>query len=177
MDKTQDGGATYVRLSYGKHQPQGRDFMRNMVIATMVGIFAAGPVFADDKADVMAQVHQFVDGLNKGDVKSALATCAEQTSIIDEFPPHEWHGAGACAKWASDYDANSKKEGITDGVVTLGKPRHVNITGDRAYVVTPTGYTWKQKGKAQKEKNATLTVALQKGAAGWRMVGWSWSTP
>lgn len=151
--------------------------MRSLVIASMIGIFAAGPAFADDKADVVAQVHQFIDGFNKGDAKSALATCAEQTSIIDEFPPHEWHGAGACAKWASDYEANAKKEGITDGVVTYGKPRHVMVTGDRAYVVTPAGYTWKQSGKPQKEKNATFTAALQKGASGWRMVGWAWSTP
>ena len=59
----------------------------------------------------------------------------------------------------------------------VGNPRHVDVTGARAYVVAPTSYTWKQHGKAQKEKNATFTVALQKGAAGWRMVGWSWSTP
>ena len=29
----------------------------------------------------------------------------EQTSIVDEFPPHEWHGPGACATWAKDFDA------------------------------------------------------------------------
>ena len=40
---------------------------------------------------------QFIDGFNKGDVKSALAACADQVSIIDEFAPYEWHGAGACA--------------------------------------------------------------------------------
>ena len=105
------------------------------------------------------------------------ALCAEQTSIIDEFPPHEWHGAGACAKWAGDYESNAKKEGITDGVVTLGKPRHVDITGDRAYVVVPANYTFKQKGKAKKETNAMMALALQKGSTGWHIVGWSWATP
>ncbi len=125
----------------------------------------------------MAQVHQFIDGFNKGDVKSAIAACAEQTSIIDEFPPHEWHGAGACAKWASDYESNATKEGISDGVVTLGKPRHVDVTGDRAYVVVPANYAFKEKGNAKKETNAMMALALQKGAAGWRIVGWSWATP
>ena len=80
---------------------------------------------------VMAVVRQFVDGFNKGDMKVMSTTCAEQTSILDEFPPHEWHGAGACAKWAGDYDADAKKNGITDGVVTLSAPTHVDVSGDR----------------------------------------------
>src|SRR5690348_7430906 len=84
---------------------------------------------------VLAVVHQFVDGFNKGDIKTLLATCAGETSILDEFPPHEWHGKGACAKWVSDFDADAKKNDITDGVVVLSKPSHVDITSDRAYVV------------------------------------------
>lgn len=151
--------------------------MYKLLIAAAMGIFAAGPAVATEQTDVMAPVHQFIDGFNKGDVTSALAACAEQTSIVDEFPPHEWHGAGACAKWASDFEANAKKEGITDSVVTLGKPRHVDVTGDHAYVVVPANYKFKQKGKAKKETNAVMALALQKGAAGWRVVGWSWAAP
>jgi hypothetical protein len=37
--------------------------------------------------------------------------------------------------------------GITDGVVTLSNPSHVDISADRAYVVIPANYTFKQKGK------------------------------
>ncbi len=48
----------------------------------------------------MTAVHQFVDGLNANNVPSALAACAPETSIIDEFAPRVWHGPGACAKWA-----------------------------------------------------------------------------
>lgn len=84
---------------------------------------------------VLAPVRQFVDAFNKGDIKTMLASCADQTSILDEFPPHEWHGTGSCAKWVSDFDADAKKNGITDEVVALSKPSHVDITGDRAYLV------------------------------------------
>jgi hypothetical protein len=69
----------------------------------------------------------------------------DQTSIIDECSLHEWHGAGACLKWMSDYDANAKKNGITDGIVTLSNPRHIDITADRAYVVVAANYTFKKK--------------------------------
>ena len=149
--------------------------MHKSFIALTIAVLATGPAVASEESDVMAPLHQFVDGFNKGDTKSALAACAEQTSIIDEFPPHEWHGAGACSNWANDFDADAKKNGITDGIVTLGKPRHVDVTGDRAYVVIPTDYTFKQNGKEMKETASTFTFALQKGTAGWKIIGWAWS--
>lgn len=149
--------------------------MQKIATALVVAVFSTGPALAADKDDVMVPVRQFVDGFNKGDAKTALAACAEQTSIIDEIPPHEWHGAGACSAWANDFDADAKKNGITDGVVTLGKPRHVDVSGDHAYVVVPANYSFKQKGKPAKETGSTLTIALQKGANGWRMTAWTWT--
>jgi hypothetical protein len=149
--------------------------LRKLLLALAVTLLAARPTTASAQADVMVTVLQFVDAFNKGDTKVAAAACAAQTSILDEFPPHEWHGADACTKWMSDYDADAKKNGITDGVVTLGTPRHVDITADRAYVVVPADYTFKQKGKAVKETGSILTLALQKGAGGWRITGWAWA--
>jgi hypothetical protein len=125
--------------------------MHTFLIALAAAVLAAGPTAASDKTDVMASVHQFVDAFNKGDAKTAAAACTDQTSIIDEFPPHEWHGAGTCAKWMNDYDADARKNGITDGIVTLGKTRHLDITADRAYVVVPADYTFKKQGKPVKE--------------------------
>lgn len=149
--------------------------MRRIVIALALAVLAQGTTAAQDKAVVMAPVHQFVDAFNKGDTKAAMAVCADQTSIIDEFPPYEWHGPGGCAKWFNDYDADAKKKGVTDGVVTLGSPRHIDVTADRAYVVVPADYTYKQKGKVVKEKGSMLTLVLQRGAAGWRIIGWTWA--
>ena len=149
--------------------------MQKILIALTIAVLTAGPSVASEETDVMVPVHQFVDGFNKGDTKTAIAACAEQTSIIDEFPPHEWHGAGACSNWAKDYEADAKKNGITDGIVTLGKPRHVDVTGDRAYVVVPADYTFKKNGEGMKETGSMFTFALQKGTAGWRIVGWTWA--
>ena len=136
---------------------------------------AAAPALASERTDVMVPVHQFIDGFNKGDTKMALAACAEQGSIIDDFPLHEWHGAGACSYWANDFDADARKNGITDGLVTIGKPRRVDIAADRAYVVVPAIYAYKMHGKPVKETGATMTLALQKGGAGWRIAGWAWT--
>jgi len=150
--------------------------MHKILIAIVVAVLVAGPTTAfDAKTDVMVPVHQFVDGFNKGDTKTAVAACAEQTSIIDEFPPHEWHGMGACLNWANDYDADARKNGITDGMVTIGQPRHIDITADRAYVVVSANYTFKKKGKLVKEIGSMLTLALQRGEAGWRITAWAWA--
>jgi ketosteroid isomerase-like protein len=149
--------------------------MRRILITLVLAALTQGTTAAQDKTAVMAPVHQFADAFNKGDTKTLVAACADQASIIDDFPPHEWHGSGACAKWIRDFDAAAKKDGLTDGVVTLGSPRHIDITADRAYVVVPADYTYKEKGKALKETGSTFTVVLKKGAAGWRIVAWAWA--
>ena len=95
--------------------------------------------------------------------------------IIDEFPPHEWHGAGTCSKWLADYDADAKKNGISGGAVTIHKPLHVDVTADRAYIVVPANYTYKQHGKSMKEIGSTWTFTLQKVEGSWRVTGWAWA--
>ena len=147
----------------------------NIFFAFASIVVATLPAAATDKTDVVATVRKFVESFNKGDMKGLTATCADQASIIDEFPPYEWHGSGACAKWTDDYGADAKKNGITDGVVTLGAPRHVDVTADRAYVVIPANYKFKQNGKAVQETGSTLTIALQKNGDAWRMTGWAWA--
>lgn len=142
-----------------------------------VTLLLSRPAAATEQEEVMKTVHQWVDSLNKGDTQSAIAACAGQTSIVDEFPPHEWHGAGTCAKWVTELEAYNRKLGLTDSMVTLGKPRRIDVTADRAYVVAPTDFHFKEHGKDGAELGALFTVALQKGQAGWRITGWAWSRP
>ena len=137
--------------------------MQKLLIALAVAALTAGTAAASDRSDVMAPVKQFMDAFNKGDTKALTATCVDDVSIIDEFPPHEWHGAGALAKWLADYDADAKKNVITDGRVTLGRPRHVDIAGDRAYVVVPANYFFKMKGRRHKESVPSSLVPCKRG--------------
>ena len=148
-----------------------------LVLVLAAAMLTAGPAAASEQDDVMKIVRQWVESLNKGDVKTAIAACAPQTSIVDEYPPYEWHGEGVCAKWAAGLDAYNKEIGLTDAVVTLRKPQRIDVTGDSAYVVVPADYRFKQKGKDGSEIGALFTVALKKGPAGWRISGWAWSRP
>jgi ketosteroid isomerase-like protein len=145
------------------------------LIAGLVLSFTPASAAPSEQAAVLGTVHQFVDAFNKGDTKTVVAACAPSTSIIDDFAPHVWDGPRACADWTSAYDADAKKNKITDGIVTMGTPWHVDVTGDRAYAVVPVIYTYKQNGKPVTESGSVFTVALKKIAAGWRITGWAWA--
>jgi ketosteroid isomerase-like protein len=145
----------------------------------LAAVFLVGVSYAQTSESaqnaVMASVHRFVDGFNKGDTKTIKASCADETSILDEFPPHEWHGAGACLRWVNDYDSDAKKNGITDGIVTLNSPSHLDVTGDYAYVVIPANYAFKQRGMPVSETGSIITLTLHKSQGSWRITGWSWA--
>lgn len=149
--------------------------MKRFILAFSIALAGAAASVVSAASDPMSAVHQFVDGFNKGDLKMAEAVCANEMSIIDEFAPYEWHGAGAFKRWTADFDADAKKNGISDGVVTLGKPVHVDVAGDRAYVVAPVDYAFREKGKPAGEKGSTITIALRQDAGQWQIVAWCWS--
>jgi ketosteroid isomerase-like protein len=144
--------------------------MHRIIIALVLATFTAGFAIASDRSDIVAVLNQW----NDPDAAKAAAACAEDASVIDDIPPYEWHGAGACANWAKDYDAFAQTNGMTDASGTIGKPRTITITGDRAYAVLPATFSFTKDGKPVKSI-ATATFALHKTASGWRITGWAWA--
>ncbi len=142
-----------------------------LAVALLVGTpaLAAG---ADDA--LLAPIHQFVDGLNKGDLKAAAAAHIAAPAIIDDVPPHSWQGDGAFDKWAAADDAEMKKDGIAEPKVAIKKPSQLQHEGDAAYVVVPTVYSFKMKGKPVSE-NGYLTFALTQQGSDWKIASWAWT--
>lgn len=150
--------------------------MKRLLIAfAIVAAAATQSARASDTTDVMTTIGKFVDGFNKGDTAAIAATHADPVFIIDEFPPYVWQGSRAWMAWVLDFDAFAKKEGLTEAKVTLDKPKHIDIVGDRAYVVTPANMSFKVKGEPASETGSIFTLALHKTQAGWRITGWSWA--
>lgn len=148
--------------------------MRNLLLAFVAAVVAASPAAAAESG-ALATVRQFIADFNQGNEKGAIELCATPASIVDDFPPHEWQGPAACADWTRDIDADDKRQGISGGIVALGTPWHVDVTGDRAYVVVPATYSYKQHGKPVVESGSIFTVALRRFASGWRITGWAWA--
>jgi ketosteroid isomerase-like protein len=126
---------------------------------------ATGPV---------AVVHGFIDAFDRGDIAAAEATNAPDVSILDEMPPHEWHGAGAFQGWVSALGADAKAHDQSSQKVTLGPAIRSQIDGDTAYVVFQAVFSYREHGRAIAEP-AQMVFALRDGAGGWKITSWAWS--
>ena len=140
--------------------------MHKIILAAALAAVTT-PAFASDQSDIAA----VVKGYNAA---FAPSYCAAGAAIIDDFAPHVWTGATACKDWATSFAADSKANGITDGLVTPGKAERIQVEGDRGYAVYPATYDYKLKGKPVHE-TGTWTFAFQKLSGGWKITGWSWS--
>ena len=123
----------------------------------------------------MDAVRRYVDGFNRGDVKTMAAAFAVPGTILDGMAPHVWHGTTAAQDWYTDVLAEGQQHGASEYVVTLGEPRHFGVTGDNAYVVVPSSMTFNLRGKQVMQTGAMFTVALRKFDGEWRIAAWAWS--
>jgi ketosteroid isomerase-like protein len=128
-----------------------------------------------DTTDPMATVRRYIDCFNPGDSKGMAAAFAVPGSILDGMAPHVWHGPTATEDWYRDVLAEGEHAGASGYVVTLGEPKHVNVTGDSAYVVVPASMTFNVRGTQIKQTGAIFTLALRKGTDGWRIASWAWA--
>jgi ketosteroid isomerase-like protein len=141
--------------------------------------FGSGNLTIEQEATVealMSPIRQYVAGFNVGDMRRAFSACTDPMIIIDEIPPYAWSGEGAALRWGSDFLAHAGLKQISSGVVTLGEPRHVELAGDRAYVVVPADYDYQQAGDSVSKRDCTLTVSLVLTPDGWRISGWTWTS-
>ena len=122
----------------------------------------------------IAAVRQFVEGFNGDNIDLAQAACADDTSIIDDFPPHEWTGHLATTRWYRDMARMSTENGMSDPSVMLNEPRHVTVSEGHAYLVVPIHVRWLQDG-TPKETTGFMTLALREGTEGWRISAFTWT--
>lgn len=153
--------------------------MRTLTIAAAVMLAVAAPVSAQPTNDeLMAPIQKFISSFNKGDTAGAASTHAAgaDLTIVDEVAPYLWRGPKAFHSWGADLEADAKKNGITESMVTLSAATRTETSGDSAYVVVPAVYTFKLKGTPMREA-AQMTFVLKKGASGWLIHGWTWTGP
>jgi hypothetical protein len=124
----------------------------------------------------MVAVRAFVDGFNEDDTDRMQAACTNETSIIDDFPPHEWRGAGATTRWYGDMAGMATGYGMSGWSVTPAEPTEVTVSDRQAYVVVPVDVRWVQAG-APVARTGFMTMALREEVVGWRIsaLAWTWT--
>jgi len=150
--------------------------MKSILALTAASVLLFGSAAHAGDAAVEATIRQFGEAFNKGDVKAAKALHIAAPTIIDDVAPHHWSGPDAFDQWLSDLAKSETAEGKTEAQVTISPPTREVISGDRAYVVVPSAYTFKQKGKTLRAA-AQMTFVLAKETSGWRILSWTWTAP
>ncbi|NIJ07660.1 hypothetical protein FHS31_001256 [Sphingomonas vulcanisoli] len=97
-------------------------------------------------------------------------------TIVDNAAPFRWSGPDAFDQWLHDLGESEAKVGRIGGSVFFGAPVDEVVAGDHAYVVTPSRYTFKQKGRMLRETGYTAFTLVKQGAV-WKVESWSWASP
>jgi ketosteroid isomerase-like protein len=150
--------------------------MKSLIGLTGALVLMAAPMAYAGDAAVEGMIKQFADAFNKGDMKTAKAMHIAAPTITDEFAPYFWRGAKAFDSWGADLGKAEAAEGKSGGQVTIGAPTRENVSGNHAYVVAPSTYTFKQKGTTMRE-TSQIAIVLDKQASGWKIAAWTWTGP
>lgn len=144
-------------------------------LAAVSALFFASAAEAGDAA-VEATIHQFISSFNKGDVKTAKAAHVASPTITDEMAPYHWSGPKAFDTWVADLTKAEAAEGKSAGALTMAAASRQLVSGDHAYVIVPSTYTFQQKGRTMHEVSQ-MTYVLTKGKSGWKIESWAWTGP
>jgi hypothetical protein len=84
-------------------------------------------------------------------------------------------GATAAQDWYRDARNEAEHAGAWGLHIGLGEPRHVDVSGDYAYVVVPVTFAYNLPDKQVMQTDAFFTVALRKVGTEWRLTAWAWA--
>jgi len=155
--------------------------MPQRLLSVFVPVFVllASSAALADKLDpgAAAPIEAIYAGINANDSTKIAAAYGADATIVDEFAPFHWSGPKAVASFWSDFAAFTKSAGASNFHGSHANPTFVSYDTAKtsAYVVMPTTFTYRLKGKAQTETGRWVFV-LKKGASGWRVSLSAWAT-
>jgi hypothetical protein len=155
---------------------QTTDLFKSVPALIRFTSLAATPALASDETDVLSRMQQTIDAANRN-IDAALASnFMPSVVLVDDLAPYVFRGpaADAILEWSNAYGADSAKNSITDFSMKLLKPRRVKVSGDRAYIVLPAAYSFKQHLKPM-QKRGTITATLERVDKKWLIATWSWA--
>lgn len=154
--------------------------MRACSAVLMLLLGAAGAASAADakppapSAAMMAPVQRLVDFMTKlppGEHTDAFVQ--HGLTIVENFPPYLFRGAGAAADWERGFRKHASDDDYTELAVQFEPARDFSVTGNRAYFCLPTKWTGRTHGRPFEEHGAWAFV-VERGADGWHVLGYGW---
>jgi len=147
--------------------------MTPAIMFAAIALVAASPA----PPAVEAPIRTMVEAFNTGDVARAKSVHVAAPMILDEpTAPFAWGGATAFDEWLAALGRSEAASGKTGGKVALGAATRTSVMGDHAYVVVPSTYSFQQGGRAMRE-TGTMTFALVRQGADWKIQAWTWTSP
>jgi hypothetical protein len=141
-----------------------------VAVALSAGLWASG-ASASDVANVKAAVRHLIADANSRNDEAFKADLTEPALFIDEYAPFDW--IGAKDGWLNAYNDYNRQTAVTDAKTKPLAFRHVNVSGDRAYVVLHSLYTYREARKAQKEPGVEV-FTLVRANGKWLANGYAW---
>ena len=146
--------------------------MRKILCAIVLAlIIVPAAASASDTGDVKAAVNKLIADSNSGNDDAFKADLTEPAMFIDEYAPFHW--LGVRDGWLKAYEAYNAQNGVTAGHTKPLAFRHVNVSGDHAYVVLRSLYSYRQDGKLVPEPG-TEVFTLTKASGNWLVDGYAW---
>ena len=125
--------------------------------------------------DPMSVVEAFRVAMIAGDAEGLADAHVEgDVAIVDKVGPFIWKGPTAVADWMLSMTLYLEERDISDGSIVYHPPITKLVDGDQAYAVVPAVWSYKSKDIPIRHA-ATITFALRRTPAGWKIAGWSWN--
>lgn len=150
--------------------------MRVLILAGALALAVPAGAAPAATPELAAPIRQFVDAMNRGDLRTAKAATTADLTLTDDVPPFVWQGRGAFDAWIADLGKRDSAAGIAAQKVAIRAPSREIVAGDAAYLVVPASYSFTEKGVPLRAA-VQMTFALRKTAAGWKIAGWTFTGP
>jgi hypothetical protein len=151
--------------------------LRIILTLLFVSNFLCAHAYASDESDVVHRLQKTIDAANKDiDPASLAENFAPSVVLVDDLAPFVFAGSAtdALRAWLTAYSADSDKNQVTDFSMRLLEPRRVVVARDRAYVILPAVYRFKQHNKPAQERGV-ITATLVRIDSKWLIATWSWA--
>ena len=148
--------------------------MRAVILGAAIAVAASPALGAVNNRDIRATAEGYARATMLADPTPSAGFCEAESTVVDEFAPHLWRGAG-CANWARDFVAMARQQGIGACKAAVGAKGKVTVEGDVAYAVYPATVSCTRHGKPFTD-HGLWTFVMHKGRPGWKIASWTWST-